>query len=238
MNHLRNVWFGNVEKALSTHLNALLHSSLDEIDPQLRVTASISAVIRAIDKEFSLSSNYPKGHGELFREWVREYYPGILLLYVERTAGSRQDLCTEGSLPVYINYPYYVEFLDSALRKPRKMKNESASILQKNLFVVLTSSKMIALVRLLSILHLSICMPFRYLAGKSHEIKQYGWGAADMGRVLDTLYDNMQTLHHEPTLILDQSFMMDIFKQYREELPPFHEYWEIIFKTKQMKVIS
>jgi hypothetical protein len=215
-----------------------LRSSLDEIDPQLRVTVSISTVIRAIDKEFSLSSNYPKGHGELFREWVPEYYPGILLLHVECAAGSRQELCTEGSLPVYMNYPYYVEFLDSALRKPRKMKNESASILQKNLFVVLTSSEMIALVRLLSILHLSICMPFRYLAGKSHEFKQYGWGAADMGQVLDTLYDNMQMLHHEPTLILDQSFMMDIFKQYREELPPFHEYWEIIFKTKQMKVIS
>ncbi len=66
MNHLRNVWLGNVETALSTHLNALLRLSLDEIDPQLRVTASISAVIRAVDKEFSLSSNYPKGHCELF----------------------------------------------------------------------------------------------------------------------------------------------------------------------------
>ena len=66
MNHLRNVWFGNIEKALSAHLNALLRSSLDEIDPQLRVTASVSAVIRAVDKEFSLSSNYPKGHGKLF----------------------------------------------------------------------------------------------------------------------------------------------------------------------------
>jgi len=51
---------------LSTHLHALLHTSLDEIDPQLRVTASISAVIRAVDKEFSLLSNYPKGHCELF----------------------------------------------------------------------------------------------------------------------------------------------------------------------------
>jgi hypothetical protein len=53
MNHLQNIWFGNVEKALSTHLNALLHSSLDEIDPQLWVTASISTVIPTIDKEFS-----------------------------------------------------------------------------------------------------------------------------------------------------------------------------------------
>ncbi len=166
---------------LSTHLNALLRSSLDEIDPQLWVTASISTIIRAIDKEFSLSSNYPKGHGELFLEWIREHYPGVLLMHVKRAAGSRQDLCTEGSLPIYMNYPYYVEFLDSALRKPRRTKNESASILQKNLFVVLTSTEMIGLVRLLSILHISICMPFRYLAGKCHEFKQFGWGAADMG---------------------------------------------------------
>jgi hypothetical protein len=75
MNHLRNVWLGNVEKALSTYLNAILDTSLDEINPQLWITASISAVIRAVDKEFSLSSNYPKGHGELFCEWICEHYP-------------------------------------------------------------------------------------------------------------------------------------------------------------------
>ena len=94
MNHLRYVWLGNVEKALSTYLNALLHTSLDKIDPQLWVTASISAVIHAVDKEFSLSSNYPQGHGELFREWIHEHYPGILLMHVQRAAGLRQDLCT------------------------------------------------------------------------------------------------------------------------------------------------
>ena len=70
MHHLRNVWFGNMEKALTKKLNALLQSSLDEINPKLRVTASISAIIRAVDKEFSLSPNYPKGHGELFLEWM------------------------------------------------------------------------------------------------------------------------------------------------------------------------
>ena len=154
------------------------------------------------------------------------------------TTVARQDLCTEGSRPIYMNYPYYVEFLDNALRKPRKMKNESASILQKKLFVVLTSSEMIALVWLLSILHLSICMPFRYLAGKSHEFKQYGWEAADMGRVLDTFYEKLQRVRDNPRLILDKLFMMDIFQEYREELPPFNEYWETLFKKKQMRVIS
>jgi hypothetical protein len=97
MNHLRNVWVGNMEKSLSKYLNDLLRCSLDEIDPRLRVAASISALIRAVDKEFSLSANYPKGHGELFLSWIKEYYPGVLLLHVKRAAGSRQDLCTNQS---------------------------------------------------------------------------------------------------------------------------------------------
>ena len=117
-NHMRNVWFGNMENAITKHLNNMLRSSLDEIEPRLRVSALMSAIIRAIDKEFSLSANYPKGHGELFLQWMRTNYPGEFLLHVERAAGSRQDLCTEGSLPIYMNYPYYVEFLDVMLRKP------------------------------------------------------------------------------------------------------------------------
>ena len=152
MHHLRNVWFGNMEKALTKLLNILLRDCLNEIDPTLRVTASISALIRAMDKEFSLSANYPKGHGQLFLEWLKDKYPGILLLHVERAAGSRQDLCTKGCMAIYMNWPYYVEFLDEMLRKPRT-KNQKPSILQRNLFVALTSSEMIALARLLSILH-------------------------------------------------------------------------------------
>ena len=112
------------------------------------------------DKEFSLSANYPKGHGEVFLEWMREKHPGELLLHVERSSGSCQDLCTEGSMAILMDYPYYVEFLDQMLRKKQK-KGQKASKLQQNLFIALTSEEMIALVRLLLILHISICMPFR-----------------------------------------------------------------------------
>ena len=77
MNHLCNVWFGNAENALKKDLNVHLHASLDEIDLTLRVTTSMSAIIRMVDKEFSLSANYPKGHGKIFLEWIWEYYPGF-----------------------------------------------------------------------------------------------------------------------------------------------------------------
>lgn len=71
-------------------------------------------------------------------------------------AGSQQDLSTEGCMAIYMNYPYYIEFLNSSLRKLRK--NNKAHILQQNLFVAIKASEFIVLAWLLSILHLSICM--------------------------------------------------------------------------------
>ena len=154
--------------------------------PSSECLRSISAVIRAVDKEFSLSANYPKGHGELFRTWMQENHAGELLLHVERAKGSRQDLCTEGCMAIIMNWPYYLEFLDEQLRK--RKSSGKASILQQNLFCVLKSSEMISLTRLLSIFHISVTVPMRWLAGKSHELERMrGMGAILMGRAIDTL---------------------------------------------------
>ena len=60
--------------------------------------------------------------------------------------------------------------------------------------MALTSQEVIALVRLLSILHISLVMPFRWLAGKTHELSQWSWGAMSMGRVIDTIEDKMQKI--------------------------------------------
>ena len=32
----------------------------------------IDSVLRAIDKEFSLPANYPKGHGDWFKFWMKK----------------------------------------------------------------------------------------------------------------------------------------------------------------------
>ena len=169
MHHLCNVWIRSTEKDITSDINNILHVSLENIDPRIWVSSSISAVIRAVEKKFSLSANCPKVHGDMFGEWILQLYPGALLLYVERAAGSRQDLCTEGCLPIIMNYPYYLEFLYWMLKKTGN--NDKASLLQRNLFVVLGSVEMIALDRLLSIIHIYVCMPFHWLAGKTHRLK-------------------------------------------------------------------
>ena len=153
--HLRNIWLGGMTKALSAYLNESLRDDLEYIDPALRVSPKIEMVLRAVDKEFSLCANYPKGHGEHFRKWMEEKYPDELLFHVERAAGSRQDLCVEGAGAIYWNRHYWLEFLDSQLRMP------GSNILQENLFIILSSCEMTALARVCSIIHLSVCLPTR-----------------------------------------------------------------------------
>ena len=94
---MRNVWIGAITKRLSSYLNEVLACDLDEISSVYRVTTMMDGVLRAIDKEFSLPANYPKGHGDQFLHWLKEHYPEALMVTVERASGPRQDLAVEGA---------------------------------------------------------------------------------------------------------------------------------------------
>ena len=48
----------------------------------------------------------------------------------------------------------------------------------------------------------------------------------------------MSAIFEKPELIHDKTFMMDIFKIYRDKLPPFKEYWDEMFTKKQMSVVA
>ena len=227
-NHLRNVWFGAVTKSLSSYLDKILQCDLDAICFKYRVSTMMDAVLRSIDKEFSLPANYPKGHGKEFKHWMRTNHPGALLLPVQRTSGSRQDLAVEGAAAVYWNRRYYVPFLNEAL------KSHKDNILQNNLFTVLTSMEMIALSRVFAILHFSICMPMRFLAGNSHSIgaSGYQWSALSMGKAVDALETAMIAVHDDCTKFLDEKFMNSIFSEISEDrgpLEPLVEFMEYMF---------
>ena len=140
--HLRNVWINGITEAVSGFMKEYLSDSLDEISSFLRISPDLAHIIRAYHKEFSLTSNYPKGHGELFRDWIIKHHPMEFLLHAERAAGNRMDVICMGADAVYINRPLNVEFLDERLRI-----KDNSNILQENLFIVLLSLEMIAVSR-------------------------------------------------------------------------------------------
>ena len=60
-----------LQKKLSSYLNEVLECDLDAIDFQYRVSTMFDAALKAVDKEFSLLANYPKGHGAMFLHWLK-----------------------------------------------------------------------------------------------------------------------------------------------------------------------
>ena len=101
--HLRNIWIKALNKHLSKYLTKILQADLNAINFRYRVSTMFDAVLRSVDKEFSLPANYPKGHGDMFKIWMEKHHPGSLLLPVERSTGARHNLVVEDAAAVYWN---------------------------------------------------------------------------------------------------------------------------------------
>ena len=180
------------------------------------MSPDLAHVTRAYHNEFSLTANYPKGHGELFREWIIENYPMEFLLHAERAAGSRQDLICMGADAVYMNRPLNVEFLDEKLRM---IGNEN--ILQKNPITILSSLEMIDVSCFFSILHVAVVIHFRWLDGNTFKLAEHGWGARSMGRAVYILHMTCSKILYDPKLIHDEHCIMHLFNEIADELPEF-----------------
>ena len=58
-----------------------------------------------------------------------------------------------------------------------------------------------------------------------------------MGRVLDILEESMDEINTNHSLILSKDYMMGIFVELHDELPPFKEFWEHKFEKQRMSVV-
>ena len=93
------------------------------------------------------------------------------------------------------------------------------NILIRNLFVLLAFPEMAAQSRFLCIVYFEICIPMHYLAGKTHELKdfpvvdppEYQWCTRTLGRVLDTLHEKLGEIIAFPSLFLSEKYMMNLF---------------------------
>ena len=216
------------------HAKEELVHDLKEIKGCLRVKIDGGNIIRSVDKCFNLSENYPKGDGDTFRGHMEECHHSSLLFHAKNTKGNRQDIITESAGPTHMNRTCYVEFLDRKLRAVGK-KN----ILEENLFIILSSVHVVALFRAFSILFISVALPMRWLAGKSHALGECNWSVRSMGRIIDTLEAKMMELEGDPAKHADEGFMMNIFGVFIQELKPFKEYLDHVFeKKRQCKILK
>ena len=104
--------------------------------------------------------------------------------------------------------------------------------------MLMTFEEIISQSRLFAILYISFCLPMRWLAAKTPELGQWGWGPISNGNAINTLQKNMMHIVDDPTKILDEDFMMSMFSKYLNMLPLFRKYWDHLFEKKQMVVVA
>jgi uncharacterized membrane protein len=229
--HMMNVWFGGVSAELSNYISDFLAEDLKEIPPIYRVCIDAIDMMRCTEKLLAPTANYAKGSGAEFEQWMLEHHPGAILYPTARACGgARQDLCVEGAPAILMNLPYYLEFLNWRMAA---VGGKSDAILATKMWIMLRSSEVIALLRVLSILHIAICLPIRWLAGKCHELKEYDFGYYDMSTVLTCMESSFHEILDEPSLFLDEEFMMDkLFGNIIDKVPPLREYLEHMFEER------
>ena len=218
-NHLRNLWIEHAVDTLEKRVKTDLAEDLLDIPKIYLVDVAMNLLLRSIDKEFALTANYAKGHGSMFAHWMEISHPGALLFPTARMlVGTRQDAVTEGALPAYMNRHYCVEFLFQKLCAG----TTEANILQTSLFLQLTSIEIVAMLRVLSIVHIAIVKPIRFLSGKCHDLD--GWGISKMPKALYILYEALKEIVADGSKLLDEDFAMGIFKSLESEVPKFKDY--------------
>ena len=82
----------------------------------------------------------------------------------------------------------------------------------------------------------------RWLARNTYKLKDFPVGAPpeeqwcmrSMGRVLITLHEKLGEIIAFPSIFLSEKYMMNLFSEYANELPPFKDYLQLMFNNRKM----
>ena len=112
---------------------------------------------------------------------------------------------------------------------------------------ILTSMEMIALCRVMAILHFKVCMPLRWLAGNTHKLGQqgYDWSPRSMGKAVDAPEEAMMAIEEDGSKFLNEEFLDAIFSEiYVDEdrniapLDALQQYMNFMFEEKQTNTVD
>lgn len=155
-NHMRNIFLGPMSKAMSKHVAEELKEQLEAFSSWERMSTDFDQLLRSTYKQFHHRNKYYKGKGREFWVWLKETYPLIFIMHLERAEGGRQDLDFDAAVPMYILRPYVVEFLHLHV-----FGADHSNILEDFLYVTHSALEYVAMMRANSVVDLLISRPLR-----------------------------------------------------------------------------
>ena len=106
----------------------------------------------------------------------------------------------------------------------RLCSHKKSNTLEENSLIALSSLTIVTCLREFIIMHYSIVVSVRWLAGNSNALGQCGWSIRSMGHVNDIIYNKMNVPLKEPHKIMEESFIMTLFDSLQEELLTFKDF--------------
>jgi len=103
------------------------------------------------------------------------------------------------SRSIYHNRLLYIEYLDQRLRIYKK-----SNILEENLFILLSSLLVVALLQVHSIIHLALVILVWWLTTNSYILDKFNWLVYSMGYIIDTNKEKATILTKSLSLIIDE----------------------------------
>lgn len=210
--HIRNIFLAEMSRAQAQHVQKELQPELDTFAAWERMNTNFDQLLRAAFKEFHHSCRYYKGQGRSFNVWLRETHPTGFCIHLERADGGRQDLDYDAALPLYVDRPFFVEFLHDRVFEP-----QHKNILEDFLYVTFRSTQYIAMIRANALVDILISRPLRWLSGKSSEL--VNWSPFSMGEAFDAVEQFLMRAQNDGSLFLDPD--LDLFKHIADKQPAF-----------------
>ena len=104
--------------------------------------------------------------------------------------------------------------------------------MERNLATLLGSLEDVAMLRVLSIVHIAITLPMRWHARKTQDLAKYEWGVADMGLCVDLMEKAFMQVAEDGEKLIKEHFIMKCFKPISDRVKPFEDYLTMIFEER------
>ena len=224
-NHMRNIFLAPMSKAMAKQVATDLKQHLDAFTSWERMTTNFDQLLRACYKEFHHGNRYYKGKGREFWVWLKQNYPAVFVMHLERAEGGRQDLDYDAAVAMYIIRRYMVEFLHLHV-----FGADHSNILEDFLYITLSAVEYIAMLRANAIIDLLISRPLRFLSGSAYKLNNFSplsLGTVGKKGALDITEEVMVRASTDGSILLDRS--LDIYAPIRSEQPRFQEWHDHMF---------
>jgi len=208
MRHLCNTFLDGGVAREKTWLEGVIGADVLNSFKGLRLGSDISKLLHALAKDIGTGSElYGLGEGVTFNAFALKELQGKLLLSMERVdKGMRQDGVTRAGLRAYWNLQYYVQFLYPYI------ESGGANLLQKYLYVMLTSPPVIACLRTRGIIHDKVTTPLLFFSAS----ETLDWDVLSFAPVIQALSD--------ACLVSSERFLeeaYDPFDQFLRSVPAY-----------------